>query len=82
MDDGGCHADIVANDVVVFLPVVPCVGDVAVVARVENLDEVATIRVWIDSVSCEFVRDFENVKGRIAVFGKENVSCGLQEAVL
>ena len=40
LDDGCCHADVVANDVVIFLPVVPCVRVVAVVSRVENFDGV------------------------------------------
>ena len=48
----------------------------------ENLDGVATIRLLIDFVNDEEVRDFGNVKGRVAVFGKENVSCGLLDAVL
>ena len=55
LDDGCCHADVVTNDVVIFPAVVPCVGVVAVVSRVENLDGVATIRLLIDAVNYEVV---------------------------
>ena len=55
LDDGCCRADVVANNVVMFLLVVPWVGVVAVVSRVENLDGVAIIRFLIDSVHYEVV---------------------------
>ena len=55
LDDGCCGADVVANNVVMFLPVVPWVGVIAVVSCVENLDGVAIIRFLIDSVHYEVV---------------------------